>query len=71
MIVSLEAISLATFVLITQTRMADKSERRADLALLTELEQETPPEDVLARIDTIRWRMGTKEQPGTGGSEWQ
>jgi uncharacterized membrane protein len=93
MIVSLEAIFLATFVLITQNRMAEESERRADLALhmgilteheltralhmldalhqklgiegdqdpeLTELEQETLPEDVLARIDKIRRRMGTR-----------
>jgi uncharacterized membrane protein len=87
MIVSLEAIFLATFVLISQNRMSEESERRADLHLhigllaehevtrvlhmldaiqqkleihadedaeLTELEQETLPEDVLSEIDKIQ-----------------
>ena len=87
MIVSLEAIFLSTFVLISQNRLSEETERRADLDLhigllteheltrvlqmldaiqeklnivdhenseLADLEMETRPEDVLAKIQRLQ-----------------
>jgi uncharacterized membrane protein len=89
LIVSLEAIFLATFVLISQNRLSQLAEQRADLDLhidllteyeltrvlqmldaiqdklgiendqdaeLSELESETPPEEVLAEIERLQRR---------------
>ena len=48
MVVSLEAIFLSTFVLISQNRMGEEMERRAGL------DMETGPEDVLTEIHRLQ-----------------
>jgi uncharacterized membrane protein len=58
MIVSLEAIFLATFVLISQNRLSEEADRRADLdlhiGLLTEVELTT----VLKMLRSIQVKLG-------------
>jgi uncharacterized membrane protein len=58
MIVSLEAIFLSTFVLISQNRMSEQAEHRADLDLHIDLLAEYELTRVLQMLDTIQGKMG-------------
>lgn len=58
MIVSLEAIFLATFVLISQNRLSDEAERRADLHLHIGLLTEHEVTRVLQMLDAMQKHMG-------------
>lgn len=58
MIVSLEAIFLATFVLISQNRLSDEAERRADLALQIGLVTEHEVTRILSMLDAMQAMMG-------------
>lgn len=58
MIVSLEAIFLATFVLISQNRLSADAERRADLALHTGLLTEHELTRALRMLDAIQDKLG-------------
>lgn len=58
MIVSLEAIFLATFVLISQNRMSQQAEHRADLDLHIDLLTEYELTRVLQMLDAIQDSMG-------------
>ena len=58
MIVSLEAIFLSTFILITQNRMSQQAEHRADLDLHIDLLTEYELTRVLQMLDTIQDKMG-------------
>ena len=58
MIVSLEAIFLSTFVLISQNRMGKETERRADLDLHIGLLTEHELTRVLQMLDAIQDKMG-------------
>jgi uncharacterized membrane protein len=58
MVVSLEAIFLATFVLISQNRMNEEAEHRADLALHIGLLTEHELTRVLQMLDAIQDTMG-------------
>jgi len=58
MIVSLEAIFLATFVLISQNRMGELSEQRADLDLHIDLLTEYELTRVLQMLDAIQENLG-------------
>ncbi|MBE3074863.1 MAG: DUF1003 domain-containing protein [Actinobacteria bacterium] len=58
MIVSLEAIFLSTFVLISQNRMSLQAEHRADLDLHIDLLAEYELTRVLQMLDAIQDRMG-------------
>jgi uncharacterized membrane protein len=58
MIVSLEAIFLSTFVLISQNRLAEETERRSDLDLHIGLLTEHELTRVLQMLDIIQEKMG-------------
>jgi uncharacterized membrane protein len=58
MIVSLEAIFLSTFVLISQNRLGEESERRADLDLHIGLLTEHELTRVLQMLDIIQDKLG-------------
>lgn len=58
MLVSLEAIFLSTFVLISQNRLAEESERRADLDLHIGLLTEHELTRVLQMLDIMQDKMG-------------
>ncbi len=58
MIVSLEAIFLSTFVLISQNRMSVEAEHRADLDLHIDLLAEYELTRVLQMLDAIQEKMG-------------
>ena len=58
MIVSLEAIFLSTFVLISQNRLSEETERRADLDLHIGLLTEHELTRVLQMLDAIQDKMG-------------
>jgi uncharacterized membrane protein len=58
MIVSLEAIFLSTFVLVSQNRLGEESERRADLDLHIGLLTEHELTRVLQMLDAIQDKMG-------------
>jgi uncharacterized membrane protein len=58
MIVSLEAIFLSTFVLISQNRLAEETERRADLDLHIGLLTEHELTRVLQMLDAIQDKIG-------------
>ena len=58
MIVSLEAIFLSTFVLISQNRLSAEAERRADLDLHIGLLTEYELTRVLRMLDAIQDKMG-------------
>ena len=58
MIVSLEAIFLSTFVLVSQNRLGAESERRADLDLHIGLLTEHELTRVLQMLDAIQDKMG-------------
>ncbi len=61
MVVSLEAIFLATFVLISQNRLSEENEYRADLALHIGLLTEHELTRVLQMLDVIQSKMGIIE----------
>jgi uncharacterized membrane protein len=63
MVVSLEAIFLATFVLISQNRASAEAERRADLALHIGLLTEHEVTRVLQMLDAIQARLGIDNDP--------
>ena len=58
MIVSLEAIFLATFVLISQNRLSDEAERRADLHLHIGLLTEHEVTRALQMLDALQKHVG-------------
>jgi uncharacterized membrane protein len=58
MVVSLEAIFLSTFVLISQNRLGEESERRADLDLQIGLLTEHELTRVLQMLDVIQDKLG-------------
>jgi len=58
MVVSLEAIFLSTFVLISQNRLSEETERRADLALHIGLLTEHELTRVLEMLDAIQDKIG-------------
>jgi uncharacterized membrane protein len=58
MVVSLEAIFLATFVLISQNRLGQEAEHRADLALHIGLLTEHELTRVLQMLDVIEDKLG-------------
>ena len=58
MVVSLEAIFLSTFVLISQNRMGEESERRADLDLHIGLLTEHELTRVLQMLDAVQDKLG-------------
>jgi uncharacterized membrane protein len=58
MVVSLEAIFLATLVLISQNRLSAESERRADLSLQIALLAEHELTHALAMLDAIQDKLG-------------
>ena len=58
LIVSLEGIFLSTFLLISQNRMAEVSERRADLDLQINLLAEHELTRALQLLDAIREKLG-------------
>ena len=58
MIVSLEAIFLSTFVLISQNRLAEETERSDDLTLHVGLLTEHEFTRVLQMLDAIQDKMG-------------
>lgn len=60
MIVSLEAIFLATFVLISQNRMGAEADRRADLDLQMNLLTEHELTRALKMLDEIQDKLGIK-----------
>jgi len=61
MIVSLEAIFLSTFVLISQNRMTDQAEHRADLDLHIDLLTEYELTRVIQMLDAIHHKLGIEE----------
>src|SRR5512135_1396360 len=63
MIVSLEAIFLSTFVLISQNRSAKETERRADLDLHIGLLTEHELTRVLQMLHAVRTRAGAGSSP--------
>jgi len=63
MIVSLEAIFLATFVLISQNRSGVEADRRADLALHIGLLTEHEVTRALQMLDAIQDRLGVANDP--------
>lgn len=63
MIVSLEAIFLSTFVLISQNRLSAEADRRADLDLQISLLTEHELTRVLNMLDAIQNKMGIEEGP--------
>jgi len=58
MIVSLEAIFLSTFVLISQNRLSEEAERRSDLDLQMDLLTEHELTRALLMLDAIQEKMG-------------
>ena len=58
MIVSLEAIFLSTFVMISQNRMSDDAERRANLHLHIGLLTEHETTRILQMLDAIQDKLG-------------
>ena len=58
MIVSLEAIFLSTFVLISQNRQSEEAERRSDLDLQMDLLTEHELTRALLMLDMIQEKMG-------------
>ena len=58
MVVSLEAIFLSTFVLISQNRLSEEADRRADLDLHIGLLTEHELTRVLTMLDAIQDKMG-------------
>jgi uncharacterized membrane protein len=65
MVVSLEAIFLATFVLISQNRISEEADRRADLDLHIGLLTEHELTRVLRMLDAIQDKMGIDNDTDT------
>jgi uncharacterized membrane protein len=65
MIVSLEAIFLATFVLISQNRTSAEADHRADLALQINLLTEHEITRVLKMLDAIQDKLGIENDSDT------
>lgn len=63
MLVSLEAIFLSTFVLISQNRAGSAADSRADLALHVSLLTEHEVTRVLQMLDAIQERLGIANDP--------
>ena len=61
MIVSLEAIFLSTFVLISQNRLSEEAERRADLDLHIGLLTEHELTRVLQMLEAMHNKMGIED----------
>jgi uncharacterized membrane protein len=61
MVVSLEAIFLSAFVLITQNRMSLEAERRADLHLHVDLLAEHEITRILCMLDAVHEKLGIAE----------
>lgn len=61
LVVSLEAIFLSTFVLISQNRMADAAEEKADLDLQINLLAEHEISRILRLVDAMAEQMGIEE----------
>lgn len=61
MVVSLEAIFLSALVLITQNRMGEESERRADLALHIGLLAEHELTRALQMLDAVQEKLGVAD----------
>lgn len=61
MVVSLEAIFLSTFVLISQNRLSEEAEKRADLNLQIALLTEHEVTQVLKMLDGIEDKLGVKK----------
>lgn len=64
MIVSLEAIFLSTFVLLSQNRLSEEVEHRANLGLQIGLLTEHELTRVVQMLDTIQDKMGIKNDAG-------
>lgn len=62
MIVSLEAIFLSTFVLISQNRLSEESDRRADLDLHVGLLTEAELTRVLKMLEAIHDKLGIERE---------
>lgn len=69
LIVSLEAIFLSTFVLISQNRIGEDSERRANLHLQIGLLTEHEVTRALKMLDQIQEKLGCEKEPGTDLNE--
>jgi uncharacterized membrane protein len=65
MIVSLEAIFLSTFVLISQNRMGEDADRRANLHLQIGLLSEHEITRALQMLEQIQDKIGIVREPGT------
>ncbi len=65
MIVSLEAIFLATFVLISQNRTSAEADHRADLALQINLLTEHEITRIIRMLDTIQHQLGIDNERDT------
>jgi uncharacterized membrane protein len=61
MIVSLEAIFLSTLVLISQNRLSEEAERRADLALQIGLLTEHEVTRILRMLDAVQDKLGVEK----------
>ena len=61
LVVSLEAIFLSTFVLVSQNRQAQMADRRAELDLQTNLLAEHEVTRILALLDAITTHLGIEE----------
>ncbi len=62
MVVSLEAIFLSTFVLISQNRQSAQSEERADLDLHIDLLAEHEITKILRIVDSIAQKVGASSE---------
>jgi uncharacterized membrane protein len=69
LIVSLEAIFLSTFVLISQNRIGESSERRANLHLQIGLLTEHEVTRALRMLDQIQEKLGCVPEDGTDLNE--
>jgi len=69
MVVSLEAIFLSTFVLISQNRMSEEDQQRAELDLQINLLTERELTRVLIILDEIQMRMGITHEHSNELSE--
>lgn len=65
MVVSLEAIFLSTFVLLSQNRLSNEVEHRANLGLQIGLLTEHELTRVLQMLDAIQGKMGIKNDAGS------
>ncbi len=63
LIVSLEAIFLSTFLLISQNRSGEQTERRADLNLQINLLAEHELTRVLQMLDAVHTKLGIENDP--------